>query len=374
MLTLLLLALGLVIYTYAGYPLLCALRARLRPRPLRPRGEGQVPVSVIIAAFRERASIEAKLASLGAQHYPPELLEVIVCCDGSDDGTQEVARRAGERYLPGRLRVLDLPRRGKPSALAAGVAAARGEVLVLTDARQPLSTGAIAALCRDLTDPEVGVVSGELVLEGDEGAGTYWRYEAWIRRNEARAGSVVGVSGALYALPRRLWRPPPPETILDDLWVPMQVRLEHGLRVVLEPEARAWDRAAPDAREFSRKARTLAGNFQLLWLMPALLSPLRNPSFFDFVSHKLCRLLVPYALLLMLLISVALCLSEDPPALITYLCAAQLLAYGAALLSLAGLGRGLRLVRLAGTFVVLNAAAVVGLVRLLRHGRHQPWT
>ena len=219
-------SLSFVGYAYAGYPAIAHLRARLRPRPLQPRGDGEVPVSVVIAAYREARTIAGKLETLAAQRYPKELLEVIVCCDGSDDGTAEAAREAGDRLLPGRVRVLELPRGGKPAALNAGAAAATGEVLVLTDARQRMSEGAIAALCRDLTDPEVGVVSGELVLEGEAGAGAYWRYEAHLRKCEAASGSVVGVSGALYAMPRRLWRPMPEETILDDLWVPMRVRIE----------------------------------------------------------------------------------------------------------------------------------------------------
>jgi cellulose synthase/poly-beta-1,6-N-acetylglucosamine synthase-like glycosyltransferase len=329
-------------------------------------------VTVVIAAYREAGTIESKLRTLAGQTYPAGLLDVVLVCDGSDDGTAEVARRAGERLVPGRLRVIEVERGGKPAALNAGAAAARGEVLVLTDARQQMNPEAIEALCRDLYDPEVGAVSGELVLSGGAGAGAYWRYEAWIRRNEGRAGSVIGVSGALYAIRRELFTPLPPETLLDDLLVPMRVR-QKGLRVGFQPEARAYDTAAEDAREFSRKARTLAGNFQLLLLMPELLLPGKNPSWFGFVSHKLCRLLVPYALLLVLVSDLFLCLSGGG-ALPWLLLWGQAGAYGLSAVAGSSVGQRLGLLRLSRTFVVLNAAAVVGLYRVLRHGKQQRWT
>src|SRR4051812_10196631 len=358
-------SLAYVLYTYAGYPVVCLLRARLRSRPIarspiRPR------VTVLIAAYREATTIARKLESLAQQSYPAELVDVVVACDGSDDGTPEAARAAGAAHLPLRVQVLVLPeRRGKPPALNAAALAARGEVLLLTDARQPLSPNAIEALVEDLGDPDVGVAGGELVLGGDAPAGAYWKYEALIRKWEGRAGSTVGVSGALYAIRRSLWEPMPDETILDDVLQPMRARLA-GRRVVFEPAAKAFDTAAESKREFQRKVRTLSGNFQLLVLLPGILSPLGNPSWFDFVSHKLCRLFVPYALIAALVASAFL-----PRPLSLVLLAAQLGGYGLA--GARALGLALPLSGLAETFVVLNAAAVVGLWRFVRYGRQLPW-
>jgi cellulose synthase/poly-beta-1,6-N-acetylglucosamine synthase-like glycosyltransferase len=358
-------ALAFVAWSYAGYPMVCFLRAKLfaRPiarKPIRPR------VSVVIAAWREEKTIADKLASLADQSYPADLIEVVVACDGSDDGTPEAARRAGERALPGRVKVLELTRGGKPAALNAGVAASSGDVLVMTDARQPLSPTAIQALVEDLGDESLGAVGGELVLAGDAPAGAYWKYEALIRKWEGRSGSTVGVSGALYAIRRALWAPLPDGTILDDVWVPMRVRLA-GKRVAFEPEAKAFDRAAESKREFSRKARTLSGNFQLIAFLPSLLVPFMNPSWFDFVSHKLTRLFVPYALL------GALCASAFlPMPWAAVLCGGQLAGYSLA--GLRALGLPLPLSGLAETFVVLNAAAVAALFRFLRHGTKLQWT
>ena len=359
-------SLALIGYAYAGYPILCALRAALFPRPMRRDAKFLPRVSVILAAFREAATIEPKLASLAQQSYGGEL-EVLVVCDGSDDGTPEIARAAGEKLLPGRAHVIVQPsRKGKP-ALNAGLERATGQVLLFTDARQPLSKRTIEALVADLGDPAVGAVGGALELSGDAPAGAYWKYEALIRKWEARSGSTVGVSGALYAVKRALVTPLPEETILDDVLVPMRVRLR-GLRVGFEPEAKAFDRAAESKREFGRKVRTLSGNFQLLWLQPSLLLPFVNPSWFDFVSHKLSRLLVPYAMLAALMASALL-----PSPWSWLLVGAQLGGYLFAALHAMGVTRS-RIAGLCETLVVLNAAAVVGLLRFLRHGRRLPWS
>jgi cellulose synthase/poly-beta-1,6-N-acetylglucosamine synthase-like glycosyltransferase len=124
----------------------------------------------------------------------------------------------------------------------------------------------------------------------------YWKYEKWLRRHEGLVGSTLGVTGAIYAMRRRLWRPLPEDTILDDVLGPMRIVLQR-YRVIFDHTAHAFDETAADAAvETRRKVRTLAGNFQLLALEPRLVVPGLNPVWFQFVSHKLGRLLVPYAL------------------------------------------------------------------------------
>jgi cellulose synthase/poly-beta-1,6-N-acetylglucosamine synthase-like glycosyltransferase len=364
--TILLLSLALIGYAYVGYPALCWLRARYRPLPVK-RDAIRPRVTVVIAAWREARTIAKKLRSLAEQDYPADLIDVVVACDGSDDGTPYFAGTAG-RDLRGRLQVIALPQhRGKAAALNAAVAVARGEILVFTNARQPLSVNAVSALVENFADPSVGVAGGELVLAGDAPAGAYWRYEAALRKWESTSGSTIGVSGALYALRRNLWRALPGDVILDDVLVPMRARLMYK-RVVLEPRAQAYDQTATSQHEFRRKVRTLSGNFQLLALEPALLSPSRNPSWFGLVSHKLLRLLVPYAMVTALVSSAM---------MHTFLGAlifgAQCAAYALAIVRALGAGQASRLARLCETVVVLNVAAVVGTLRFLRHGRRLQW-
>jgi cellulose synthase/poly-beta-1,6-N-acetylglucosamine synthase-like glycosyltransferase len=223
-----------------------------------------------------------------------------VASDGSTDQTLDALAPYAAH-----VELVMLPPRGKAAALNAAVSRARHPILVFADARQRFAPDAIRRLVRHFTRLSVGAVSGELVLDCEQGqatstigdgVGAYWKYEKWLRRHEAIVGSTLGVTGAIYAMRRRLWQPLPDETILDDVLGPMRIVLQR-YRVIFDHTAQAFDAAATDAAvETRRKVRTLAGNFQLLALEPRLLVPGVNPVWFQFVSHKLGRLLVPYAL------------------------------------------------------------------------------
>ncbi len=198
-----------------------------------------------------------------------------------------------------------------------------------------------------LGDPATG--------ENSDGVGLYWRMEKKIRELESVSGSVVGATGALYAVRRNLLDPIPAETILDDVYIPMMVA-KQGYRVIFESRARAWDLPHQETdREFARKVRTLSGNYQLLQLAPWLLTR-ANPIRFEFISHKLLRLLVPFALLALLLAPLFIHEPMYHAALLL-----QMGFYGLSLLALAGLRWGpvTRAANAAFTFVLLNTAAIV---------------
>jgi hypothetical protein len=80
------------------------------------------------------------------------------------------------------------------------------------------------------------------------------------------------------------------------------------------------------------------------------------------------RLCVPYAMVTALVAAVLL-----PEPWRFFLVGAQLAAYGLALARWLGGGQASRLAKLCETVVMLNAAAVVGTVRFLRHGRRLQW-
>jgi cellulose synthase/poly-beta-1,6-N-acetylglucosamine synthase-like glycosyltransferase len=301
-----------VAYVYAGYPLVLALWSAARGRPVRkrasPAGRQWPSVSVVVAAHNERTRLPGRIVNLLDQTYPGAL-EVIIASDGSTDGT-----RAALTRFAGRVRFIELPRGGKPLALNAGVAAATGDIVVFADARQRFAPDAIRELIANFDDPEVGGVTGELVLDCEmhadpddstmgDGVGLYWKYEKWLRRHESRVRSTLGATGAIYALRRALWQPLPAVALLDDVLAPMRVVLA-GKRVVFDERAQAFDRVAPSgAAEARRKVRTLAGNYQILRLEPRLLIPGVNPVWLQYLSHKVGRLLVPWALLAALLAS-----------------------------------------------------------------------
>jgi biofilm PGA synthesis N-glycosyltransferase PgaC len=371
------LAASLVGYSYLGYPAWLWLRSRWSPRPVR-RGvveSSDAPsVSAVMVVRNEEAVISRKLENLLALDYPQDKLDVVVVSDGSTDRTPAIL--AGYAR-DSRVRTLTKPvSQGKAAGLNDAIKLATGEVLLFTDARQQIESGALRFLIANFADPDVGAASGELMLgdsssgETGKGMGFYWRVEKKIRELESASGSVVGATGAIYCARRTLLgaSPLPQGTILDDVLLPMQI-VRQGSRVIFDSRARAWDSPdLGDGREFSRKVRTLTGNYQLLQLAPWLLSS-ENAIRFEFVSHKLSRLAVPFALLALLIASAFL-----PQPLYRAALGAQLAFYALSLAALAGVKIGplSRLADPARTFVILNSAAMVAFVNFVT-GRKAVW-
>ena len=363
----------LIAYTYAGYAVCLWLRARVSPWPIL-RSPQQPCVSVVVIVRNEEQRLESKMRNLLELDYPPQRCQIVAVSDGSTDGTNAILRQYANDP---RVQVLmNQWSRGKASGLNDAIHLAAGEVIVLTDARQKIEPGAIRLLMENFADPEVGCVSGALMLgdpesgEAGQGMGLYWRIEKKIRDLESESGSVVGATGALYAVRRELLSDVPEGTILDDVYIPMQVARQ-GKRVVFDDRARAWD--SPDlgsGLEFARKVRTLSGNYQLVQLAPWILSG-RNPLLARFVSHKLLRLAVPFALAAMLAASLWL---KAP--LYRVALGLQLAFYGLGLVALARVPKAGMIGRAAdaaATFMLLNTAALVAFANFVA-GRKTAWS
>lgn len=367
----------LVGYSYLGYPAWLWLRSRWSPRPVRRSagGTGPIPsVSAVMVALNEEAVIARKIENLLTLDYPEEKLNVVVVSDGSSDSTPAIL--AGYSRCA-RVRTLVKPEsQGKAAGLNDAIALATGDVLLFIDARQHIESGALRFLIENFADPEVGAASGELMLgdpangETGKGMGLYWRIEKRIRELESASGSVPGATGAIYCARRSVLEasPLPEGTILDDVLLPMQI-VRKGYRVIFDSRARAWD--APylgKGREFTRKVRTLSGNYQLLQLAPWLLSSV-NSIRFEFISHKLSRLASPFALMALFLASLFL-----PQPLYRAALGAQLVFYALSLAALAGVKIGplSRIADPARTFVILNCAAIVAFIHFVT-GRKAVW-
>ena len=352
---------ALVVYTYAGYPALLWVLSAIKQRPVAKKSY-EPSISIVMAVHNGASALAKKFANIRSSDYPADRLEICVASDGSTDETDSLLES-----LAGTVKSVRCARVGKSAALNQALALSTGEIVVLADVRQVIEPTAFKELAANFADTSIGCVSGELMFRANSGGATegvslYWQLEKAIRKLESATGSVVGATGALYAVRRELIPVVPEGTLLDDVFIPLSIQ-RSGHRVIFEPNARAWDDVAATAgHEFRRKVRTLAGNFQLLQLAPwALVNPFTS---FRFISHKLMRLAVPWLLLAVLLISY---LRFDNPQF-RGLAIAQTAAYlmGAATLLWRPLQR-VRLANAASAFIVLNSAAAIALFSFLRH-------
>lgn len=290
--------LGLIVYTYLGYPLLLALLAPLGNGTNYPKTEPPA-VTLLIAAYNEGTVIQKKLENSLALDYPPERLQIVVAADGSDDNTVEIVKRYAGR---GVQLSYDPRRRGKMAAINRAMKHARSEIVVFTDANNLYAKDTIAELVAPFSNPKVGAVAGAKMIteSGDvlsKSEGLYWKYESFIKEKETKLGTCTGVSGEVFALRRALFEPPPEKVINDDFYLAMSV-ISKGYQIHYAPEARSYESVSFSAQdEVERRSRIIAGRYQFLALASDLL-PWRKPAvLWRVFSHKICRLLVPWAMI-----------------------------------------------------------------------------
>lgn len=368
-------AVCLLIYIYAGYPLILYIWAKLNPRSYLRNKEYEPSVSILVVAHNEAANVSERLDNLLALDYPRHRLEIILASDGSTDDTVTLARR----YVPQGVSVFEFGiHRGKPAVLNELVPLAKGNIIVLADMRQRFEPTALRALVAPFVDIRIGAVTGELILTGDkngsaagEGVGFYWKYEKFIRRQETMIDSTVGVTGAIYAMRRSLFSPIASDTLIDDVLIPMNI-VRQGYRVVYEPTARAHDRKAVSTdKEFARKVRTIAGNYQLLLRHAWLLNPFLNRLWWQTISHKYCRLLSPPCLVLALAANYRLLHLPEYQLLFVL----QVIFYVAAYFGYVNeaLAKTTPFISVPYTFCLLNWATVVALFRFISGRQHVTW-
>jgi cellulose synthase/poly-beta-1,6-N-acetylglucosamine synthase-like glycosyltransferase len=284
-------------------------------------------------------------------------MEIIVVSDGSTDRTDEIVRE----YAGRGVRLLRIQRAGKCAALNAGIVHARNEILLLTDVRQVVGPDSLQLMVDCFADPSVGTVSGDLVIRSGSShaeaeISLYRRYETWIRHRLSEIDSMFGATGSFYALRRELAVPIPHDQLLDDMYLPLAAYFR-GYRLIIEPRARAFDYPASRETEFTRKRRTLAGNYQILRAYPGLIG-FGNRMWFHYMSYKIGRLMLPWILLAFLVSGCFL-----PAPWLWYVLAAQAIFYGLAVIDplVPAAFPAKRGSSFARTFVSMMLAAVFGL-------------
>ena len=366
-------AIAIVVYVYAGYPCVIFLLARLRPRPVGKDPRHQPSVSFIVAAYNEGPVIAGKLANTLALDYPGERLEIIVASDGSTDATEEVVRTR----FGGRVRLLAMGgRHGKTIAQNRAVAAATGEIVVFSDATTVYRADSLRALVANFADPDVGCVTGtvaygtESEATVDQGRAAYWNYESFLRRNESLFWSVLGASGCVYALRRRLYTPLDADVISD---VAQAIRtVEQGYRAVVEDAAVVFEPTESRSirEELQRRTRVITRGLRVKFRLRRFF--LRHPWFLiQVLSHRVLRWAVPFLLIVALLANGLLL---DRP-LYRALFVGQLALYGVAALAYVLERRNVRPRGLVIPlyFCIVNLAPLLAVRALLRGEKQVTW-
>ena len=351
-------SLGAICWTHAGYPLLAALLAQLRPRPVT-RGDATPSVAVIVAAHDEEAVIGRRLENLLALDYPPDRLEVVVASDASADTTDTIVTEVASRDE--RVRLLRVPRGGKVAAQDRAVARTRAEIVAFSDANTLWSSDALRLLVRSFADPNVGYVCGGHTYEGGDGTnreGVYARFEAWLRAAESQLGSVTAGVGPIYAVRRSDYVELDPR-FGHDLALPYLL-VRRGRRAVVDPEARAWEKPARDIEDEYRRKRRMFEHCWLILLRGGMLRGAPPLYALQLVSHRHLRYVTGFLHLFLLLASARLSASRGPYRLAL---GAQLTLLGAAVVR-PGLAR---------YYVLVTWATVPALAGYLRRGVPPVW-
>ena len=381
---LLLIGIGLVIYTYLGYGLIVWALIRLRPQKPTVADEQTnfcPDVTLVIPAYNELDCLPDKLANSLAQQYPHERLHHLFVTEGSTDGSDAWLRS----QVDDSIKVLGgTERRGKVAAINRAMQGIKTPIVVYTDANTQLNPEAIQNIVRHFRDPKVGAVAGEkrilttkTELAAGSGEGLYWKYESQLKKWDAQLYSIVGAAGELFAIRTELYEPMSPDTILDDFMLSLRIA-ERGYRVAYEPDAYALERPSFSIiDEQKRKIRIAAGGFQSIVWLKSLLNPFRHGVLtFEYVSHRVMRWAVtPLCLPIILLLNGLLVFRDGWGFPWGWLLVAQLAFYSLALIGylLEKQQRRSKVAFVPFYFTFMNFCALAGLLRYLRGNQSGTW-
>ena len=301
MIYLLIVCVGFILFSYVIYPLIAARLAKGKVQIILDNDSPLPPLTVIMAVHNGEATIEERIKNIFDSNYPADKLFMHVVSDGSTDNTELLLARLKDKY-PQLTYKHYKDNNGKAYAISNALRLISTPFIAFCDVRQVFDRNALKNMLLHFSNDSIGAVTGNLIIKSDDAAqsdpGLYWKYEKWIRDNEGRHKSLLGVTGAIYVARREaLPLIVPNNTILDDMYIPMHM-IKEGFIIQMANNAFAYDTPSSTVKEeFSRKVRTLAGNFQLMKFHPWMNIPSENPVFFQWICHKLSRLLVPYAMI-----------------------------------------------------------------------------
>jgi cellulose synthase/poly-beta-1,6-N-acetylglucosamine synthase-like glycosyltransferase len=370
----------ILIYTYLGYGIIVYLLVKAKKKNTEPfKAVTDWPsVTVLIPAYNEAGCIGAKIRNTLELNYPRNQFRVLVITDGSTDGTDQIVKAFPQVEL-----LHEAARLGKAAAINRAMELVNSSIVVLTDANAMLNELAVQSLIAHFSDPSIGAVSGEKqigVTDGPElsaeGEGLYWKYESFLKKNDAHLFSIVGAAGELLAFRTALFQPLEPDTILDDFILSMRI-CEQGYRIGYEPDARAVETGSFNLEEEQkRKIRIAAGGFQALGRLRKSWSWSGNPLlFFQFLSHRVFRWVLAAPALVFLGLSTIYLVVSHGGWIYQLAAIGQLVFYGLAILGWLGARTNTKwpIVFIPYYFVFMHWAILHGLIRYLSGRQDAKW-
>jgi len=374
-------SLALVFYTYFGYWMLLYLIGLFFKRSVS-KNDFYPKVSFIIAAYNEEVTIRAKLDNTLRSDYPKDKLEIIVVSDCSTDNTDTIVKEFSNQ---GVMLLRQQVRNGKTEAQNEAAKNATGEILLFSDATTNYKEDTIKKIVRSFHDSIVGCVEGKLIFtnNGDNDLaverGFFTKIETLIRIKESQIGSVLGVSGCVYAVRKNLYRTMD-KALVSDLGISFII-VNQGYRVVFERDAIVTEKSGLSIREeFKRNTRTVCQGWVAIMILRKQIFEMFNLPHLRFFlvqlfSHKILRWITPFLLLNIYFTNLFITLSSGFGVYSIFFIA-QSLCYLAVILNILlkfkPLNRS-KFMQIATFFCMYNAAAIIGLYKFLRGDKKAFW-
>lgn len=367
-----------LINSYLIYPIMIWLIASLKKYKVE-MGNFSPSVSILISAYNEEKVIEKRIRNILEQNYDQNKIEILVGSDNSNDKTNEILTKLKEEIPQLKIFIFNY-RQGKAGVINFLVEKANNDILIFTDANTEFDKSALKNLVRHFNEPEVGGVSGKLILideldhlkSGVEEK-SYWEYETFIKTAEGKLGILIGANGGIFAIRRELFEKIHlDKPVTDDFFISLNV-LKKGFKFLYDPEAIAYEEVAKDINtEFKRKIRFAATNFQTISFFKELLFHKKFLISYAFWSHKIIRWFLPLILVFIFILN-ALLFSQNK--FFEYLFISQVFLYSLSIINyfLIKIKVRIPLISLLTYFLITNFALLIGLIRFLRKKHSVIW-
>jgi cellulose synthase/poly-beta-1,6-N-acetylglucosamine synthase-like glycosyltransferase len=337
------------------------------------------PVSIVIAAYNEGEVLLQKLKNTLAIDYPSDKLKIIFVTDGTTDGSQAIiSEHAGVTLLH------QAERQGKLAAITRAMKEVDTPFVIFSDANTMLNKECIRRILMHYRDPHTGGVAGEKKIISNvhgpaigEAEGLYWKYESFMKKQDAGLYTVVGAAGELFSIRTALFNPPAADLVLDDFVISMKICMQ-GYRIEYEPGAFAAELPSASLQEEAkRKMRISAGAFQAIGQLKECLNIFKYPLLcFQYVSRRVLRWVVcPWMLIVLLITNIIIVTQQTVPVFYSGMLAAQVLFY---LLAFTGWllirsGKHIGILTVPFYFLFMNYCLVKGLGRFLSGKQPVQW-